>query len=281
MNNNQFNSEQFNQDHAYALWAEYLMSFNGYDLMSHCGETSWTIVQSGNFHNVVAQLTSSESSMSDGWSVIDKRYSNKTIVITVYIQGTSHNDLIAKIDKLKEKIQWVEWDFDILVWEKIRRYTATVQSVVIPPFKKSMDFVEWIEIEMLITSPHWRFKDLSQVYAQSMTADFSKVVLNEWNYKTYPIVEVITNAWSTLSAISVDMKRVWEVSWYTISIAETINPGSVVIFDYIEKKVTINDVEVNFSGIMMPLEIGQSVFTFDFTWSINVNAYVLHYPTFQ
>lgn len=281
MNQNQFNSEQFNQDHEYLLWAEYIMSFNSFDLMSHCGATSWIMVQSGNLHNIVAQLTSAESSMADGWSVIDKRYSNKTIVITLFIQGTSHNDLIAKIDQLKEKTDWVEWDFDILVWDKIRRYEATVQSIVVPPFKKTVDFVEWIEMELLITSPHWRYKNLAQAYVQNMTSDFSKVVVNAWNQRTFPIVEVITNAWSTLSAISVDMKRVWETSWYTISIAESIAPGSVVIFDYIEKKVTINDVEVNFSGIMMPLEVGQSVFTFDFTGSINVNAYVLHYPTFK
>lgn len=280
MNNWQFNQELFNQDHAYLQGTEYLMSFNGYDLMSLCSSSVWVAVQSWNLHNVVAQLTSSESSMADGWSIIDKRYSNKVILVTLYIQWSSYDDLVTRIDELKEKTQWVEWFFDINVWGKIRRYEATVQSIIVPWFKKTQDFVEWIEMEMLITSPHWRLKEISQAYVQSMTSDFSKLVTNSGNYKTFPIVELITNAWSTLSAVSIEMKKVWESSWYTISIAETINPSSVVIFDFIEKKVTINDVEVNFSGVMMPLETGQSVFTFDMTGTIDVNAYILHYPTF-
>lgn len=278
--NNLFNQEQFNQDHAYADSVEYLMSFNGYNLMSLCSASVWVAVQSWNIHNVVAQLTSSESSMTDGWGVINKRYSNKVILITLHIQWSSYDDLVSRIDELKEKTQWVEWNFDINVSWKIRRYEATVQSMVVPSFKKTQDYVEWIELEMLITSPHWSLKEMSQVYVQGMTADFSKLVTNNGNYKTYPIVELITNAWSTLSGVSLEMKKVWEVSWYTISIAETINPSSVVIFDFIEKKVTINDVEVNFSGVMMPMEVWQSVFTFDMTGTINVNAYILHYPTF-
>lgn len=278
--NNLFNQEQFNQDHAYAPSIEYAMAFNGFDLMSLCSSNVWIAVQTWNLHNVVAQLTSSESSMTDGWGVISKRYWNKVILVTLHIQGSSYDDLVSRIDELKEKTQGVEGFFDINVWGKIRRYEATVQSIIVPWFKKTQDFVEWIEMEMLITSPHWRLKEMSQVYLQWMTANFSKLVENEWNYKTFPIVKVITNSWSTLSSLSIEMRKIWDSSWYTISITETISPSSVVVFDFIEKKVTINDVEVNFSGVMMPLETGQSVFTFNFTGTVDVNAYVLHYPTF-
>jgi len=238
-------------------------------------------VQKWNIHNIVASITSAVSSLSDGWSVIDKKYDPKTITLVLYVQGATHNDLIARIDDLKKNTQWVEWNLDINVWGKIRRYEATVTSMVIPPFKKLDDFVEWIEMELLITSPHWKFKDLSQVYVQNMTDDFSKVVTNDGTYKTNPIVQLITNSWSTLTGVGITMKKVWETSWYTINISETILPSSVVIFDFIEKKVTVNDVEVNFTGVMMPMQTGQSVFTFDLTGSsVDVNAYILHYPTF-
>lgn len=280
MNNSQFNQDLFNQDHTYAEAAEYGVAFNWYNLMSLCWASVWIAVQSGSLHNLAADVTSAVSSLADGWTVIDKKYGNKTVVISLFIQGTSNSDLISRIDELKLRTQGIDSNFDINIWGKIRRYEATVVSITVPPFNKLVDFLEWIEMEILITSPHWKYKDMSQVYVQWMTADFSKVVTNEWTYKTYPIVELITNAWSTLSWISINMKKIWDASWYTISISETINPSSVVIFDFIEKKVTVNDVEVNFTGVMMPMQTGQSVFTFDLTWTINVNAYILHYPTF-
>lgn len=281
MNNQQFNQEQFNQDHFYAPSAEYTVSFNAFDLMSLCSETTGIAIQQANLHNLVAQLTSSESSQSDWGSIIDKRYSNKLITVTLVIQGSSNSDLISKIDDLKKNTQGVAGDFDILINGEIRRYAATVQSIIVPPFKKSVDFVEGIEMEMLITSPLWRYKDLASVYVQNQTADFTKVAENLGNYKAYPIIQVITNAGCDLTALSITMTKVWDVSWYTIGITEVIWPSSVIIFDFIAKKVTINDVEVNFTWVMMPLEVGQSQFAFDLTGTgLDVNAYILHYPTF-
>lgn len=249
--------------------------------MSLCGSTTGVIIQTMNAHDLSnIDLTSFVSSLSDWGGVINKKYSNKNISMTLFIQWTSNSDLIARIDELKNNLQDVEWNFDILIDWIVRRYTATVTSMMFPSFKKYDDHVQWIEVELLITSPHWMNPIYAQTYAQGMTADFSKVVINMGTYQVYPVIQVITNPSSTLSAIGITHKRVWETSGYLVSITEAISPNSVVIFDYVNKKVTINDVEVNFSGIMMPMETWQSVFDFDFTWTINVNAYVLHNPTY-
>lgn len=281
MNNWQFNQDQFNQDHIYAEVATYPVAFNGYNLMSLCSDSVWVIIQTMNAYDVTwIDVTAFSSALSDGGSVINKKYWNKTISMTLFLQGSSHNDLIARLDELKQKTQGVEANFDITVWDGIRRYEATVTWFQVPPFRKTDDHIQWIEIEMLITSPFWKKTAMSQTYVQGKTTDFSKVVENTWTYKTYPIVELITNAWSTLSAISIEMKKIWEPSGYTIGITTAIPPSAVVIFDFIEKKVTVNDVEVNFTGVMMPMQVWQSVFTFDMTWTIDVNVYVLHYPTF-
>lgn len=237
-------------------------------------------VQKWNIHDLVASITSAVSSLSDGWSIINKKYDPKTITLVLFIQWATHNDLIARIDDLKKNTQGVEGNLDINVWWSIRRYEATITSIMIPPFKQLDSFVEWIEMEIMITSPHWKKIEMSQTYVQGKTADFSKVVENVWTYKAYPIVELITNAWSSLSAISIEMKKIWEASGYTIWVTTAIPPSSVVVFDFIEKKVTVNDVEVNFTGVMMPMQVWQSVFTFDMTWTIDVNVYILHYPTF-
>lgn len=245
-----------------ASWGIAVQSFNGYDL-----------------NNI--SITSFESSLADGGWVINKKYGNKSLSMVLYIQWTTHNDVIARIDDLKKNIQAVEWDLDIKIAWSARRYKATVSSIVIPSFKSLHDYVEWIEVEFLITSPHWESPTIQQTYVQNITTPtYSKVVDNIGTYKVYPVVQVITNTSSTLSSISITHKSVGDLTWYTITINETIPEFSVIIFDYVNKTVTVNWVEVNFSGIMMPIEINSSVFDFSFTWTIDVNTYILYNPTY-
>lgn len=282
MNNTQFNAELFNSDHQFLTSSEtYPISFNWYNLMSLCSSTTWVIIQKLNAFDINnVDLVSFISSLSDwGW-VINKKYSNKNLSMSIFIQWTSYSDLVSRIDELKKNLQYVESFLDITINWEIRRYTATVSSITVPSFNKLQDYIEWIEVEFLITSPHWIKVTENQVTMNAMTSDFSKLVDNQWTYKVYPIVKIITNSGSTLTWIWITHKKVWETVWYTVSISETILPNSVVIFDYIQKIITINDVEVNFSWIMMPMEVWQSVFSFDFTWTINVNTYIIHNPTF-
>lgn len=44
--------------------------------------------------------------------------------------------------------------------------------------------------------------------------------------------------------------------------------------------MTINDVEQNFSGVMTELEIGFNNFDFDFTGTVNADAYILYNETY-
>lgn len=242
---------------------------------------AWIAVQTLNWFDLTnINVTSFESSLSDGWWVIDKRYWNKNISMSLFIQWSTHNDLIARIDDLKKNIQWIEWNLDITIaWAK-RRYTATAKSITVPRFSKTTDFLEWIEVEFLITSPHWSSPNTEQVYMQNVLVDTSKIVENKWTYKVYPIIKIMTNTGSSLTWIWITHKNVWDSTWYTISIAETIPANTVVTFDYIEKIVTVWDTEVNFSWVMMPMNIWQSVFEFDFTWTIDVNVYIFHNPTY-
>lgn len=244
--------------------------------------TVWIMVQSVNAFDVWnIDLTSFVSSLADWGGVINKKYSNRNLVMSLFIQWATPSDLIKRIDTLKQKLQAVQWNLDIRVNGELRRYEATVSSITIPSFKKSSDYLEWIDVEFLITSPHWKNPTYSQVFVQWMTSDFSKVVQNEWTYKVYPVIQVITNPGSTLSALSITHKRVGESSWYTISITTSIPSAAVVVFDYVNKTVTVNGTEVNFSWVMMPMAEWQSVFSFDFTWTINVNTYILHNPTYS
>lgn len=153
--NNLFNSSLINNSVLYPETALGSIHINGYSLMSLCESTIGVAVQNMNAYDLVAELNSFASSTTDGGGVINKRYSNKTITLSLFIQGTSQNDLIARIDELKKKTTGTEVDFGILTAGEMRTYKATVSGIQVPAFKKFDDFVEGISMTLLITSPFW------------------------------------------------------------------------------------------------------------------------------
>lgn len=166
MFNQTTNSEQFNQDHILASEARDSIEFDGYSLMTMCdGETTGIIVQKANFYDLTnIDIAEFVADQIDGGGVIQKKYGNKNISLQVMIQGATHADLVARIDDLKKNTQGIEADLDVLVRGETRTYTATISNIRVPAFKKTDDYLEGIEMDVLITSPHWKLKNPTSVF---------------------------------------------------------------------------------------------------------------------
>jgi hypothetical protein len=111
------------------------VSFNGLNLISLCSESTGIIVKSANFFDLNnINVTSYNSEQSDGGGIIQKRYENKQVSLSLFIQGSSYSDLVSRLDSLKDSLQGEDNDFDVLIDGVVRTYTATVTSITIPSF---------------------------------------------------------------------------------------------------------------------------------------------------
>lgn len=280
----QFNQELFNQKNFFWGKIRKGVSFAGMDFTSmDCGrQTNGVMIQKINafdLNNI--EIASTTSNYGDGGRILQKAYQPKTLTLTLFIQAENHTDLVRRIDEIKQKTQVVEWSLDIMIWEEIRRYTATVSSITVPSFSWNDDFLEGLEIEFLITSPHWYSPDFAQTAIADVSANISRVVENTGSYKSFPTIYLVGKENCHISSFSVSHKKIWQVGeGYSISISENISAGQVICLNYEEKIATKDGVEIPFTGIMMPMSEWQSVFDFSFEWSPQVNIFVLHKPTF-
>jgi hypothetical protein len=252
MSNYQANTLQANEPHILLAASPDSIEFNGYSLMSLCGASTGVIVQKANFFDLtnidVAEYVADQI---DGGGIIQKKYGNKNITLTLMIQATSYDTLTTAIDSLKSNLQDVEGDLDILINGLTRTYTATVTSIRVPPFKKSADWVDGIEVGFVITSPHWYKKGPTSRFFSSVTTDIEPVINNVGTYESFPkILIACKTSGNSGTSIAVELKKIGEVSGYTVTLTETITNNDVIIFDYKNKIVSINDVEQNFSGVM-------------------------------
>jgi hypothetical protein len=188
MLNTQVNTEHVNQSHTIAGLNPDSIEFNGYSLMSLCGgATTGILIQRANFFDLTnINVEEFVANQIDGGGIINKKYDNKQLTLSLMIQQTSYETLVSAIDDLKKNLQYVEADLNILVGSAFRTYTATVTAIRVPPFSKLVDYIEGIEVSFTITSPHWFKKDPTVEYISGISGDFSKVISNVGTYKSEP-----------------------------------------------------------------------------------------------
>ena len=103
-----FNTEIFNYKKISDTKTRTGISFAGFSLTSlECGKNSTGImVQNLNIFNLNnIEVSTSTSTYADGGNILNKKYSSKTISITLFIQAENYNDLVHHIDILKQRTQ--------------------------------------------------------------------------------------------------------------------------------------------------------------------------------
>lgn len=258
--------------------------FDGFCLTSlPCGsEKAGIMVQSVNMFDLDnIELTSASSTYEDGSTTLAKRYANKTIKLTLFINGSDYNDLVHRIDMLKQNTQKKDADLDLWVDNAVRRYSATLSGFVVPNFPRTENFVEGVELTFTVTSPHWRSPSPHQVALQGITGNVKKVVQNKGTYQVYPKVFIVFKETSNVTRLTISHAKIGQDTVpYTISIAHTFVAGSVLEIDYNNKVIFKDGEAIPFSGIMMPLPTGQTNYDFTFEWTVVANIFILYDPTF-
>lgn len=282
MPNYLLNDELFNADHTILWISQDAVEFNNYSLMTIFDNDYGVWIQKANLYDVmnidIAQFVSEQIDW--GW-ILQKKYGNKSLTLTLFIQASSNDDLITRIEALKQKTRAVEGNLDIRVKWEMRTYLATVSWVRIPAFTSLDDYVQGIELDLIITSPHWYLKTPVVTTTSSIVADTQKIIYNTWTYDTYPLIYFVLGwSWNAITQLDIEVRSLSDATGYTLSITEALTDNDVLILNYKTKTVTLNGTEINFSGFMAPMKDGYTVFDFDFTGTVNLTNYIIFNPTF-
>ena len=285
MVNIQINSEHINQDHIPQAFDEafWLVQFEDYNFTSLCeSRTLGTGITSSTWeHSITVDIEDYEAPFVDWGGIINKKYGNKRISLSLYIEWEDYDDLILRIDTLKAQTQKVEGNLYIKVRGKWRVYTATVSDINVPSLKASHNFIEWVvQVTFLVTSGVWKEKDLTSEVIQ-VTWVSEKIIPNKGTYEAFPLISIsCANTWNSITGININIRRLWEVWGFDIYINETITNNDLIIFDYRTKMVTLNWNEIQFFNPMTPLPVGNNVVAITPTGTANFTATISYNKTY-
>lgn len=214
----------------------------------------------------------------DGFSIVDKYFEKKVIVLEGTITGNSEAGLRTLVDNMKKEIRGTDKNLDIDYGGSTIRYKATVQKLEIPEDYFHLTFVPF-EIEFLChplgkatsTTNHSDDDITSSPHNGSVTITGSESPL--------PVIKLTIDAETSMSVV----KFKNTTTNTEITVTRAFSAGEVLEIDCENLTVKVDGTEVDFTGVFPEFEPGSNSYTITITdgGSFNVDLDIDYYPTYS
>lgn len=248
------------------------ISYNSYNL-----QTSSVVMTNLEFQTIGKDLSITRLSTTDINKFIESYVSNKVIVYTGYIKGTSDSHAETQLDILKQNIMLNGVaNLDIGYASGTRRYRAVTQSVEVTGETPALDVKE-ITITFATVEP-LGFDTTSQTISYlGETASPTKTITFSGTYYPLPTYTVTVSAENALTGISIKSVETNQ----EIIVQQNYNAGDVLIVNTRDKVVTYNGTSVDYFGIFPLAQQGTNNITFSSTsTSHNLNISINYTPRY-
>jgi len=225
-----------------------------------------TSLNSGNY--ITRKLTHDEATEKDlfaynltrerGAIIVNSDYKFKKIVLEGIVKGTSADDLEQNLDTFKATLAEQEKHLDIQYASGTRRYVATATQIVIIRDFYHLNYAPFT-VELFIASGAG--KDTTSTSYSTYSIDISSLEDATFSIGgTLPppcTIELVFNAADTVTTTEVT------INGDRITIDEVISADDILIIDTVNKKVTINGAEKDYTGRFPRLLIGTNTYLID------------------
>lgn len=240
------------------------VSFNSNDLQTYDPATNVGIIT-----NVIDHTDSPDILMSllpmadtDGSSIPNINNPSKPIALAGAIKGSSQADLDNRIDSFKGYFRGKDKNLDIAYGSGTRRYIATAQRPLIKRQQKA--FIATFQVPIVCSNPYGLDTSASDLWTAK--SNFSSATFTEtptvggsapYQLPVFTIhIDSLTGAGDYVM-ISNDNNN-QEILIYGAG----LQAGDTIIIDCVERTVTLNGDEIDYSGTFLELEPGANSITY-------------------
>ena len=221
----------------------YSISFNGYVLQNSSYRTR--VIQHTNIPSKVIQAET--KARADGLTIVNVKYSSRTIEVDGVLTSTDRNTLVGLIDTLKLNLNGTSGTLDIDYGNGTRRYYATVADLQIPEDFFNISQVPY-KIQFFCADPFGYATTSGNLSFASQTAMLLDTLITmSGSIDSDPVVQLTVNTASGFSLLSLSNENNGE----TIIISK---PGGnfansdIVLIDGRRKLVQVNGSGIDYTG---------------------------------
>lgn len=212
--------------------------------------------------------------LSDGGSEINHFFREKTIEIQGRMRANTAEDLNKEIDRFKKAMLENNKYLSIKVNGQIRRAKATCIN------PESLFNREHYHITFLPFTLRFRvlekFREIkTQTYTfTGLTWNFLEEVYNGGTAKTSPVFTLIVNTTTGTDTTSITL---WGE---TITVSQALSDGDILVIDYDEKIVTINEADIDYTWTFGMLGTWEQNFEVTVNGTINFDFSIKFFNTY-
>lgn len=226
-----------------------MISFNGNNL-----ESAYLIVNKLNKANAPTREIQSETlSFQDGFNVVADFWRSRTIAISGTITATTANDLATQIDLLKMNLSGVNKNLDVDYGASTRRYVGTLTKLEAPEEFYNITHLPYTA--EFLCQPFGYATSNQVLSGNGVTGSvYTNTLTVIGTYKPQPIFSLAFNTENAASAVSFSNSTTGD----TITITHNFQADDVLYINTETHKVTLNGVQVDFTGPMPDFVVGEN-----------------------
>ncbi len=192
-----------------------------------------------------------------GSIIVTNRFGSKELNITLRISGSSQTDLESKLDTFKELMGRQAKNLDVDYAGGVRRFVATP---IFPNIKKQYYNITFVEVDIKFIIPNGIGTDVSATTATLATGNTALTLSSSFNIvgSTEPKNSQIAmhiNSCTSIAQIHL------QVGAEKILLSKVFVAGDDILFDFENKKITVEGVIFDYAGFIPTLDVGTNNFT--------------------
>lgn len=242
-----------------------------------------TAINSGNYN--VKTIKHEENSDRDAFSyslarergniLVNTNFKTKQITINGIITGADQATLETNIDTFRELVSREAKNLDITYSTGTRRYVATATDLQIDRDFYNLSYAPYT-LTFLVPSGVGIDPNLTTVTDNGKTAaSVTETPTITGTIAPMPLITLTFTAASSATAVSITLNG------NVVTLTNAIAANDVVIFDMVNKKVTLNGVEKDYTGYFPSFIIGSNSIVIAVTrTSATYNFVMTYYPTY-
>ena len=207
-----------------------------------------------------------DTPLEDWGGVLWKYYRKKDINIKLSVSWESFEELNDLIDEIKYRTSITEWLLKITINGVEREWTATCTSLKFNRNAYNVSRCGDVSLTFTCVNPHSKTKYPIIEDFFDKQGEFSFEVAYDWRAETFPMLYINIDDnesdWITFS-----------LNGYEIAIDEHLNVGDTIIFNWENKRVTKNWIEVEYTWPFTPINYGWNVFILNsdstYSWTLS------------
>jgi len=230
----------------------------------------WNYLTEHNFDDIAqVDITEYDSPLINWWIIQNRRFTNRTFKVKMVIVSSSWNDLLLELQTIKKTFNSL-WRLYRTAYNRSEYINVRLTSFNV--WTKTIWWTE-IDFEFYSVDPLWINTSAWTVNFEWLTSNF------DWSFVVSDS-DIEPNIRVLVQVLNITWVVTWltlNLNWYEIKVTDTVSTWDIIVFDWKNNLVTINNSIIKYEWQYFPFPLWLPwILKLDTAWAWTMDNYAMY-----